>query len=147
MNQILYSYRHMGLGGGPSSPLPLCDLTSTEKVSKLIILNTKFRPAEETEILNWDPGAGSSLPPLLKNAAWNPETSHPLEGHCSLCKVLHWGLWTQGRSLLPSHWCTTLYGCCQTSEKGWGKPKGIITYEGRNCQLCHPTQGKNSPLS
>lgn len=51
MNQMLYSYRNMGLGEVHSYHFPLCNLAIKEKVSELVILSTRLRPAEKTETL------------------------------------------------------------------------------------------------
>ena len=88
MNQIFYSYRNMGLRGGSSLPLPLCDLASREKVSKLIILNIRLRPAEETET-QLRPGSWQQLNSPSEKCSLEPWDLPTPEACYSLCKALH----------------------------------------------------------
>lgn len=69
MNQILYSYRNMGLGEAHPNHFPFCDLAIRKKFSELVILNTRLRPARRQRHLN-------------ETQEWQRLTSPP--GKCSL---------------------------------------------------------------
>lgn len=130
MNQILYSYRTYGAWGRSiltTSPMwfdkyrkglqvnhPECQNSDLRRRQRYLTETQELAaayssPSEKCSLEPWDlPPPGRTLLPLQ---------SPPL-------RAVNTRQVSPPQSLMHN-----IVRCCQTSEKGWGKPKGIITYE------------------